>query len=163
MKNMFIIVLLSLAGLTAMADTDSVLNECQITCSARCKDYAEEIMRKAQDVLDCQGSSNSGNSDVINACVSVFGNGSAGQQCSREASSVETVRTCASVFGNGSTGLDCATSNAEADVIRTCSSVFGNGSSGLTCAKEARDAGVVRTCASNFGNGSAGLSCATGN
>ncbi len=145
----------------AHADTDDVLNECRVTCSDRCKTYAESILDKAQEVLDCKGGSSS-NSEVIQACVNGFGNGSAGQTCSRDARSAETVKVCVAGFGNGSSGLTCATSNADDEVVSACVSGFGNGNSGLTCATNARDAKTVRTCVSSFGNGSAGLNCAIG-
>ncbi len=162
MKKMLMLLGLIFLTTAAQADTDDVLNECRITCSERCRTYAESIIRKAQDVLDCQSGSSS-DSEVIQACVSGFGNGSAGQTCSRDASSAETVRTCISSFGNGSSGLSCATSNADSDVIQACVSSFGNGSSGLTCSQSARNANTVRTCVLSFGNGSAGLNCATRN
>lgn len=154
------LVLLGMLFLTtaALADTDGILNECRVTCSDRCKTYAESIIHKAQDVLDCQSGSSS-SSEIIQACVSGFGNGSEGQTCSKEASSAETIKACVSGFGNGSSGLACATSKADTNIVRACVSGFGNGSSGLTCAQNASNANAIRTCVSSFGNGTAGLNC----
>ena len=100
---------------------------------------------------------------AVRACVAGFGNGSSGLDCAENARSGSVVSSCVSGFGNGSSGLSCAKNGHDGDAVQACVSGFGNGSSGLTCAQAARDGGAVRACVARFGNGSSGLQCAVGN
>ena len=96
----------------------------------------ESFLERARSAA---ASPSAGNSDIVEACASGFGNGSSGSTCVQNAIDAAAVRACVSGFGNGSSGLDCASNARYDDVVRNCVSGFGNGSSGLACAKDVRD------------------------
>ncbi len=100
-------------GSTAIADTETVLKECSITCSARCKDYALEIKKMADDILDNCGSGSGSKAAIIDACSHAgFSYQSDIQTCISTASYAADVTACAhSGFSYQSQILECIKSN----------------------------------------------------
>lgn len=164
----WILVLLFL-GSTAMADTETVLKECSITCSARCKDYAQEIKKMADDILDNCGSGSGSKAAIIDACSHAgFSYQSDVQTCISNAETAEAVNECAHAGFSYQSDIQTCISNMgskDSDIVVACKNAgFSYQSDIQTCISTASYAADVTACAhSGFSYQSQILECIKSN
>lgn len=148
MKTIFSII--TLASLFVFADVDSTLDECKITCSVRCKQYAQDIKIKVERILsDCDSSSD--DSEIVSACTKVgFSYQSGVQQCITSAQSAGGVRACAAAgFSYQSDIIECISNIGikDSNIIKACSGVgFSYQSQIKTCISSAKSTAIVKAC-----------------
>ena len=98
----FVIALISVPGFAGEMDESQ---RCSTSCSSQNHEPVPRALSLAQAVLD--GSSGHRSNEIVNACTTRFGTGSAGMDCAKAARSGEIVTACANRFGTGSAGMEC--------------------------------------------------------
>ena len=159
------VLLVLFMGSVSFASSDSLLNECKISCSSRCMDYAQSLKAEAEEVIDGCNSGSSGG-EIVEACTKAgFSYQSDVQTCIKNAGSGDAVRACASAgFSYQSQIQTCISDmgSKDSDIVDACKSAgFSYQADILKCIDVARSASTVNACAkAGFSYQSQILDCA---
>lgn len=145
-----ILTILALCFMSFTSSADSVWEECELTCSGKCKQYAKDIKTKADNLLQVCGSDKS---EIIDACKKVgFKTYEEDLKCIKVAGSAEAVRACDKVMNTYKLTIDCIANVGEkrSDIIEACYKAFQRYDQINTCIANASDPDMVKMCDTGF-------------
>ena len=160
MKQLILSLSLLFLSQLSLAQSNRI-SECQNSCSARCTQWAEDLIESGREILSrCGNSGGATDREIINRCNWHFSS-ELGAKCASRANSVAVIDRCVWHFGTSQKGLTCVSAR-NVEIVDRCYWHFNNSESGALCAGRARNKEVVDQCVWNFGTNEKGLSCITG-